>query len=83
MFFIFILSIMDADTSICITQTTAEIYCITVMKNRTTSNSVQTWITKTVNHYSAYPDLFAGSHLLNMQNFFFTETFRSPVSQFY
>jgi len=39
----------------------------TAMKNHTTSNSAQTWVTKTVNHHSTYPDLFAGSHLLTAQ----------------
>jgi len=37
------------------------------MKNRTTSNSAQTWVTKRVNHHSTYPDLFAGNHLLYAQ----------------
>jgi len=37
------------------------------MKNRATSNSPQTWVTKTVNHHSTYPDLFAGSHLFTLQ----------------
>jgi len=37
------------------------------MKNRTVPNSAQTWVTKTANHHSTRPDLFAGSHLLNAQ----------------
>jgi len=40
------------------------------MKKRITSISVQTWVTRTVNHHSMldYPDLFADSHLLAVQN---------------
>jgi len=37
------------------------------MKNRTALNYVQTWVTKTVNQHSPYPDLFASSHLLHEQ----------------
>jgi len=37
------------------------------MKNCTTSNSVQTYVTKAVNNHNMYPDLFVGSHLLTMQ----------------
>ena len=33
--------------------------------NHTTSNSVQTWVTKTDSHHSMYPDLFTGSHSAN------------------
>ena len=48
----------------CITQTTAERYYCTVLKNHTTSISMQTWVTETVNHHSTYSDLFTGCHLL-------------------
>jgi len=34
----------------------------TVMKNCTTPNYAQTWVTKTVNHHSTYPDFFASSY---------------------
>jgi len=34
------------------------------MKKHTTSISMQTSVTKAVNHYSTYPNLFADSHLL-------------------
>jgi len=37
------------------------------MKNRTTWNSAQTYLTKTVNHHSTYADFFAGSHLPTVQ----------------
>jgi len=33
------------------------------VENSTTSISMQTWVTKTVNHHSTYPDLFTDSHL--------------------
>jgi len=33
------------------------------MKNSTTPNSAQSWITKTIEHHSASRDLFAVSHL--------------------
>jgi len=36
----------------------------TAMKNPTTLNSAQTWVTKTDNHHSTYPDLLTSSHLL-------------------
>ena len=38
---------------------------VTAMKNRTTSNSAQTWVTKTFNQHSRYPGLFVGSRLLS------------------
>jgi len=37
------------------------------MMNRAKLISAQTWVTKTVNQHSTYPDLFAGSHLLTAQ----------------
>ena len=54
----------------CTTQTTVERQYFCAMKKRITSISVQTWVTRTVNHHSMldYPDLFADSHLLAVQN---------------
>jgi len=40
----------------CITQTTVERHYFNVMKNGTTSNFAETWVTKTVNHNSIYLD---------------------------